>query len=399
MKRIFIMAHSMDIGGAEKSLLGILENIDTTSYRVDLFLLRHEGELLKYLPEGIDLLPPDPLYSSMGVPLKNLIKSGYFKLAYKRYIGKKKANKKIKELQIKSDNNIFNEYSHKYTVSVLPQINSEEYDLAISFMSPHYYVAERVCAKKKVAWIHTDYSKIIVDVESETAMWNMYDDIIAVSDKVKQTFLKTFTKITAEIKVIENIVPYKYIQSIASEFPVDNEMKNDGTIKLLSIGRFTYPKRFDEVPEMCKLIRENGLNVVWYIIGFGNDEELINTRIAEENMQRYVINLGKKENPYPYIKACDFYLQPSRYEGKSIAVREAQLFSKPVIITDYPTAYNQLRDGVDGVIVPMELKRAADAVSDFIKDTAKQRAIIENTKSFDYVGKQEINKIYALLEG
>ena len=398
MKNIFIMAHSMDIGGAEKSLLGILENIDTTRYQVDLFLLRHEGELLKYIPSGINLMPADPMYSLMGIPLKEVIKRGHFRIAYKRYIGKKKANERLSFLNIDTDNNVVNEYSHKYTVDVLPQISQKEYDLAVSFMSPHYYVAKRVNAKKKVAWIHTDYSKIKVDVESETAMWDMYDKIIAVSEMVMKAFLKTFSPLRKKVSVIENIVPFDYIKKIAEDFTVENEMKTDGSIKLLSIGRFSYPKRFDEVPLICKRIREHGLNVKWYLIGFGGDEQLINSKIAETDMGEFVINLGKKDNPYPYIKACDFYIQPSRYEGKSIAVREAQLFSKPVAITNYTTAKGQLRDGVDGLIVPMELIQAADAITAFIGNTKLQQEIISNTKKIDYIGKKEVEKIYALLE-
>lgn len=398
MNKIFIMAHSMDIGGAEKSLLGLLENIDTSRYQVDLFLLRHEGALLNYLPDGINLLPESPHYSSMGVPLKNVIKKGYLKIAYCRYIGKKKAGKRLKELRIDCDNNIVNEYSHKYTVGVLPQITDEKYDLAISFMSPHYYVAKKVNAKKKVAWIHTDYSTFEVDVESETVMWNMYDNLIAVSDLVQKAFLKTFPTLASKTMVIENIIPYQYINKLSNEFSADGEMQSDGSIRLLSIGRFTYPKRFDEVPLMCKKLREKGLNVTWYLIGFGGDEQLINAKIEENRMQRYVINLGKRENPYPYIKACDMYIQPSRYEGKSIAVREAQLFSKPVIITNYTTAHSQLRDGIDGVIVPMDLLHAVDAIADLIKDKEKQQMLICNTKKSDYIGKQEIEKVYALLE-
>ena len=398
MNKIFIMAHSMDIGGAEKSLLGLLENIDTSRYQVDLFLLRHEGALLNYLPDGINLLPESPHYSSMGVPLKNVIKKGYLKIAYCRYIGKKKAGKRLKELRIDCDNNIVNEYSHKYTVGVLPQITDEKYDLAISFMSPHYYVAKKVNAKKKVAWIHTDYSTFEVDVESETVMWNMYDNLIAVSDLVQKAFLKTFPTLASKTMVIENIIPYQYINKLSNEFSADGEMQSDGSIRLLSIGRFTYPKRFDEVPLMCKKLREKGLNVTWYLIGFGGDEQLIKAKIEENRMQRYVINLGKRENPYPYIKACDMYIQPSRYEGKSIAVREAQLFSKPVIITNYTTAHSQLRDGIDGVIVPMDLLHAVDAIADLIKDKEKQQMLICNTKKSDYIGKQEIEKVYALLE-
>jgi len=398
MKNIFIMAHSMDIGGAEKSLLGILENIDVTQYQVDLFLLRHEGELINYIPDGINLMPPNKYYSLMGIPLKAVIKSGHLKIAYKRIVGKRKANKRIKELDINSDNNIINEYSHKYTVGVLPKISKKKYDLAVSFMSPHYYVAKRINADKKVAWIHTDYSTYKIDVESETAMWDMYDEIMAVSELVKKAFLKTFPSMSGKVNVIENIIPYEYIKRLSAEFSADSEMKNDGSVKLLSIGRFSYPKRFDEVPLLCKRIRENGLNVKWYLIGFGGDEELINSKISESNMGDYVINLGKKDNPYPYIKACDFYIQPSRYEGKSIAVREAQLFSKPVVITNYTTAQAQLKNGYDGIIVPMELTQAADAITDFIRNTNLQQTIIFNTKKSDYVGNEEIKKIYALLE-
>lgn len=392
------MAHSMDIGGAEKSLLGILENIDVTQYNVDLFLLRHEGELINYIPKGINLMPPNKYYSLMGTPLKEVIKSGYLKIAYKRIIGKRKANKRIKELNINSDNNIINEYSHKYTVGTLPKISQKKYDLAISFMSPHYYVAKRVNADKKVAWIHTDYSTYKIDVKSETAMWDMYDEIIAVSELVKRAFLKTFPSLSGKVNVIENIIPYWYIKRLSAEFSADSEMKNDGSVKLLSIGRFSYPKRFDEVPLICKRIRENGLNIKWYLIGFGDDEELINSKITESSMVDYVINLGKKDNPYPYIKACDFYIQPSRYEGKSIAVREAQLFSKPVVITNYTTAQAQIKNGYDGIIVPMELTQAADAITDFIRNTNLKQTIISNTKKSDYVGNKEIKKIYALLE-
>lgn len=398
MKDIFIMAHSMELGGAEKSLLGILENFDYQKYNVDLFLLRHQGELIDYIPQKVNVLPENKCYSSLGIPIMNVIRKGNFKIAYGRYIGKRKAIKRIQQLQITTDHNIINEYSHKYTVNYLPIISHKKYDLAISFMSPHYFIAKNVIAEKKVAWIHTDYSTFLVDVDSETDMWNQYDEIISISDAAKESFLRTFPVFEKKVKVIENIIPINYIKSLSDAFSVEHEMVNDGSIKLLSIGRFTFPKRFDEVPQMCKIIRDNGLNVKWYLIGFGGDEKLINSQIEKEHIKEYVINLGKKENPYPYIKACDFYIQPSRYEGKSIAVREAQIFSKPVVITDFSTAHSQLRDGVDGLIVPMNLVGASNGISEFIRNTSLQKQIVENTKKNDYVGKNEIKKLYALLE-
>lgn len=397
MKKIFIMAHSLEIGGAERALLGLLENIDTTQYQVDLFLLRHQGELMEYLPKTINLLPENPKYSALGIPISVVLKRGQFKVALARYKGKRKALQRIKQLKVVGDNNIVNEYSHKYTMNVLPEISQVEYDLAISFMSPHYFVTHKVNAKRKIAWIHTDYATFQVDVESELKMWNEYDNIVSISEDVSKSFLKTFPSLKSKIILIENIMPIRYMKILAKSFSVEKEMPFDNSIKLLTLGRFVYPKKMEEIPVICKKIREINLNVKWYIIGFGNDEELIQKKIIENGMKDYVIILGKKANPYPYIKACDFYIQPSRYEGKSIAVREAQVFHKPVVITNYSTASSQLEDGMDGIIVPMDIEKTAEGIVALIKNKELQKKLCNNMKNRDYVKQKEIEKIYQLM--
>ena len=114
-------------------------------------------------------------------------------------------------------------------------------------------------------------------------------------------------------------------------------------------------------------------------------------------MSDNVILLGKKENPYPYIKACDIYVQPSRYEGKSITVREAQILCKPVIVTNYPTASSQVQDGVDGIIVPMDVDACAKEMTAFMRDKEKQAEIVEYLQTHDYGNENEIEKIYQLV--
>ena len=111
-------------------------------------------------------------------------------------------------------------------------------------------------------------------------------------------------------------------------------------------------------------------------------------------MQEHVIMLGKKENPYPYLKACDIYVQPSRYEGKCVSVIEAQMLHKPVIITNYATSKSQLEDGVDGVIVPMENEKCAEGICRVIKDKELQKTLIENTKKRDYTNAEMVEKLY-----
>lgn len=395
MKKILIFSHAMELGGAERALLGLLEAIDTTKYSVDLFLMRHQGELLKYISDNVKLLPENKKYSCLAIPMKEVIRQRQFGVAFGRIRGLFAAKKRVKQLKL-GDNDVALEYSHKYTLRYMPQVSKEEYDLAISFLTPHYFVADKVRAKKKIAWIHTDYAFVEVDRQSQLKMWERYDNIISISDDVTKSFVKTFPSLKEKIVMIENIMPMKYMQELANAFSAEKEMPQN-SVSLLTIGRFSPQKKMDEIPQICKRIRESGVDAKWYLIGFGGDEVLIRQRIAEAGAEDYVIILGKKENPYPYIKACDIYVQPSRYEGKSVAVREAQILGKPVIITNYATAASQLKDGVDGVIVPMDIEACADGIIKVIKDKRLQETLIENTKKTDYTNASEINRFYDLM--
>lgn len=395
MKKILIFSHAMELGGAERALLGLLEAIDTTKYSVDLFLMRHQGELLKYIPDNVNLLPENKKYSCLAIPMKEVIRQCQFGVAFGRIRGLFAAKKRVKQLKL-GDNDVALEYSHKYTLRYMPQVSKEEYDLAISFLTPHYFVADKVRAKKKIAWIHTDYAFVEVDRQSQLKMWERYDNIISISDNAMESFVKTFPTLEERVSVIENIMPMQYMSQLADEFSAKEEMPKS-EVNLLTIGRFCNAKRMDEIPQICKRIRESGVDAKWYLIGFGGDEALIRQRISEAGAEDYVIILGKKENPYPYIKACDIYVQPSRYEGKSVAVREAQILGKPVIITNYTTAASQLKDGVDGVIVPMDIEACADGIIKVIKDKRLQETLIENTKKTDYTNAGEIEKLYQLM--
>ena len=107
--------------------------------------------------------------------------------------------------------------------------------------------------------------------------------------------------------------------------------------------------------------------------------------------------LGKKENPYPYIANCDIYVQPSRYEGKSVTVREAQILGKPVIITNYPTAKSQVKDGVDGIICNINNDSIAEAIYNLAQNKETQIEISNYLASHDYGNENEVEKIYELL--
>lgn len=395
-KKVIVIAHAMEIGGAERALLGLLNSFEYSKYQVDLFLMRQEGELFKFIPKEVNLLPMNQA-RYLAVPMKSLISKHEISMLYGRLKAKYLAKKKVKELGLKKENQVELTYSHRYTWEYMDDINPDvEYDLAISFLTPHYICLNHVKAKKKIAWIHTDYSTIDIDVETELGMWERYDYIASISENVTETFLKKFPTLQDKIIRIDNIVTSNMVERQADE-EIDIEFEQEGHLKLLSIGRFSYQKNFDNVPEICKFILKSGLNVKWYLLGFGGDEQLIRDNIEKCGMQEKVIILGKKDNPYPYIKNCDIYVQPSRYEGKAVTVREAQILQKPVIITDYATAHSQIEDGYDGVIVPLDNKECAKGIERVIRDSDLQNKLIENTKKTHYSNESEVEKIYKLI--
>lgn len=397
MKKIIIISHAMEIGGAERALLGLLNSFDYSKYQVDLFLCRHEGELLKEIPKEVNLLSTNQA-KYLAVPMINLIKEKQFKMLYGRLKAKMLAKRTIKKQKLKSENQVELTYSHLYTYQYIEQINPNvEYDLAISFLTPHYICRNKVKAKKYIAWIHTDYSTIDMDIKKEIDMWEQYDYIASISDNCTDAFLLKMPILKDKIIRIDNIITKDMIDRQSIEFDVDQEMDSK-SIKLLSVGRFSYAKNFDNIPEICSYVVKNIENVKWYIVGYGGDEQLIKDKIKEYNMQEHVFILGKKENPYPYLKVCDFYVQPSRYEGKAVTVREAQILNKPVIITDFPTAKSHLDNGIDGIIVSADNKDCANGVIDFIKDKELQNKIINYLKDHDYSNSAEINKLYDLME-
>lgn len=393
-KNILILMPSMFIGGAERSLIGLMESIDYTKYNIDLFLYRREGEFLKFIPNKVNLLPQISSYTNFDRPIKDVLFSKNFRFGLKRLKAKIDIKKRGQE-------NVWSslQYIYHNIMPLLPNLD-KEYDLAINFLNPAEILVEKVNAKKKIAWIHTDYTKIVPDKELDLKVYSNVDYIANVSKTCEEQFLSIYNQLEDKCIVVENILSENFIKEQSQEKIMDKQFNDvdEETIKILSIGRYDGAKNFDNVPEICSNILKNGYKVKWYIIGFGTDENLIKEKIKEFNMQDNIILLGKKENPYPYIKGCDIYVQPSRYEGKSVAVREAQILNKPVVITNFETSKSQLIDGFDGIIVPMDNEGCAEGIYNLIKDKELQQRLIENTKITDYTNKQELEKIYALLE-
>lgn len=384
----------MEIGGAETALIGLLNALDPARVDVDLFLYDHRGEMMQFIPEWVNLLPQIPKYSVLERPIVELVKRGFWGIAAARMSAKLIG--KLTNVPSFSMDVFTSLFTNKLLPTICPQ---KKYDLAISFLTPHTYVKNKVVAKKKIAWIHTDYTIYPIAKNVERPIWRSYNYIASISNDVTRTFLQVFPTLAPKIMEIENILSPTFVRKRAELQNVDKEIRHEGTITLLSVGRFSDAKNYDNVPDICKrLINETKLNIKWYIIGYGGDEALIRQKNKEAGMEEHVILLGKRSNPYPYIKACDIYVQPSRYEGKSVTVREAQMLCKPVVVTNYPTAPSQIRSGIDGVIVPMDNEGCAHGLAEVICDKSLQERIIAHLKTHDYGNESEVDKIYELIE-
>lgn len=389
--------HYMEIGGAERALLGLLNAIDTDKVDVDLFINQHTGEFMSLIPKKINLLPEIPQYRAIETPLISAIKSKQYRIAFARLKAKLKYSIYLKTLpeEQQEREGSATHYVADEVIRYLPSLyNLGCYDLAISFLDPPHIVQDKVHAKKRIEWIHTDFSYIKVNYDVEFLRWKKNDYIASISQDITKQFLKTFPLLKDKIIEIENILSPSFIRQQATLF-TPNEMRGD-FIKICSVGRFCYQKNFESIPFIAKILRAKGLKFKWYIVGFG-DTTQIRQNIAATETDDCVIILGKKENPYPYIAAADIYAQPSRYEGKSVTVREAQILGIPVVITNYPTAPSQVRHGDDGIICELSNESIADAIYSLVNDKSQLDKIKGYIQSHDYGNESEINKIYNLL--
>ena len=394
MKKVLVASFDMEVGGVERSLISMLHNFDY-KYDVDLMLYSHTGDFMDLLPKSPNLLPEDKIYKTFRMPIAQIAKQGNIPMAISRVysILESKLISKIKGL----DESVYAQmqYMWKNSLCFLPKYK-KKYDVAISYLWPHYFVAQKVDAKVKIAWIHTDYSKLETDIEVDLKMWDKFDHIVAVSEECKNAFLKKYGKLKDKVIVIENITSPKFIETMAKE-KVENPMNDDNCFKIVSVARLSYAKGIDNAVRALKLLVDKGYdNIKWYIVGYGGDEEIIKNLIKENKLEDKFILLGKQINPYPYMKSADLYVQPSRYEGKAVTVCEAQILSKPVLITNYTTAKRQIKDGFDGCITELSVEGIANGIEMLYKNEDLRNKLSNNCKNTNYSNKDELQKLYDL---
>ncbi|MGG0722226.1 glycosyltransferase [Bacillus mycoides] len=397
MKDILVASFDMEVGGVERSLISMLEGFDYKKYAVDLMLYRHQGDFLELVCNKVNLLEEVPQYTTFRKSIGETLKDKEYGIGFSRILSKINTRFAGKAKGIVETGYYQMQLMWKYAIPFLPKLD-KEYDVAISYLWPHYFVADKVKAKKKIAWIHTDYSTIETDIEMDLKVWNKFDCIVAVSEACKNSFLKKYSALKNKVIVMENITSPQFIRDMANE-EIDTPMLLDNRFKVITVARLSHAKGIDNAVRALRILKDKGYeNIAWYVVGYGGDETMIKNLIRDLKLENSFVLLGKQINPYPYIKEADLYVQPSRYEGKAVTVGEAQILAKPVLITNYTTANSQVKNGVDGYITELSVEGIADGIEKLYKDATVRKQLANNCSNTDYSNKYELNKLYEIIE-
>lgn len=397
MKKVLIASFDMEVGGVERSLISMLDNFDYKNYQVDLMLYRHQGDFMNLVSKNVNLLEEIEQYTTFRKSISEILREKQFAIGSSRIISKINADLKGKFNRLAEPGYYQMQLMWKYALPYLPKLQ-KEYDVAISYLWPHYFVAEKVKAKKKIAWIHTDYSTVETDIKLDLKMWKKFDHIVAVSEACKTSFLNKYGELENKVIVIENITSPEFIREMANK-KVENPLVQDNRFKIVTVARLSHAKGIDNAVKALKILIEKGYaDIAWYVVGYGGDEYMIKDLIKETKIEDSFILLGKQTNPYPYMKEADLYVQPSRYEGKAVTVGEAQILSKPVMITNYATSRSQVKDGFDGYITELSVEGLVTGIERLYKDSTKRKTLINNCIKTDYKNSNELDKLYNMVD-
>ena len=372
MKHVLFVMDTLRMGGAEKSLVSLLKSLDPERVKADLLVFEGTGVLRREIPDWVNVIEAEPITRAMTLELRkylpDLLKAGRFGAALARFAMSLQAKKCAKQ----------NKPSFGWGIAAkhIPQLPGR-YDAAVGYLEgfPDFYVIDKVKADKKFGWIHIDMTERKPALE-EKAYYEAFDGIATISDICLNAFVKRFSGVSEKIRIIENIVLPSEVRQKA-DATVQTNWKDDA-VHLVTVGRLDYQKGIDVAARACKVLKDRGVNVCWHVYGKGIMHGEIAAYAAEQGLDGTFLLEGMNPNPYPYMKQADILVQPSRWEGKSIVLDEAKILGKAIVVTNYPSVYDQIEDGVTGIITGMEPEQIADGIQRVLEDPALKKKLEEN---------------------
>lgn len=367
MKSVIFVSYSMGIGGVEKALLGVTDKFIKEGWDVHLALIKPEGEFLRYLSEDIKIHKIDAFERIQPLihnPMKKTMQDDF-----------KKGN--IYRAFIIGLCLLFSKLQHgckklyDYAFNDVPVFSDTIFDLAVAFAGPDAfidtYVDKCVKAKEKWGWVHFDISKFGIDRSIIANSYKNYAKINIVSEQAKTIFDQMFPQFICKTQFTPNVVDNETIIRLSEEIIPFSESVN--CLMLLTVGRISKEKGQYKALQSLKILIDRGMkNLKWWFVGSGSDLERCQDFVVLNGLSDYVVFVGAKANPYPYMKRCDMYVQPSEHEGFCITLAEAKLFGMPIVATDFTGAKEQLTNyPVYNRVVEHNAIALADAIMEVSK--------------------------------
>lgn len=400
MKKVLFVINTLGCAGAETALIELLKSLDEKEYELSLYVLMGQGEMIDKIPENVKLLNDhyckDSVLSKQGkqAMMKTVWRSfwengnvfGKFAYIVRTFSAMRRTGK------FQPDKILWRVISDGS-----PRFE-ETYDLAVAYLEggSTYYVADHVKAKKKAAFIHIDYENSGYTRGMDRNCFDKMDRIFTVSDEVKKHFLNVYPKYQDKVKVFHNIINQDEIRRKAEE-ETGFEDHFDG-VRLLTVGRLTYQKAYDIAIDAMKLIKDRGYKVRWYILGEGSERPALEKKVKELGLEKEFLMPGAVSNPFPYYKQADIYVHATRFEGKSIAIQEAQTLGCAIIASDCNGNREQIVQEKDGLLCQLNPESIAEAVISLVEDRDKRIRLGNAAKEKDIVHKGEIKLLLELMQ-
>lgn len=364
-KRLLFIINTMGRAGAETALINLLNKlVSTGEYDLSLYAIIPRGELFARIPESVHILNKSWSCGSVLswggrlAILKSVLSACFYHLTGFRLLPSIIRNmlaQKKETGRIQPDKALWRLLAE----GSAPQ--KDEYDLAVAYIegASAYYLADRVKAKRKAAFIHIDYQKAGYTPSMDQGCYDKVDRVFVVSNEVGEKFCAVYPHYRDKVLLFRNLLDQELIRFRALEPGFNDDFKG---VRLVTVGRLHYQKGYDVAIEACGILRKAGYPVRWYILGEGPERAALERQITDAGLQNDFILMGAKDNPYPYVHQADLYIHATRFEGKSIAIEEAQILGKTIIASDCTGNTEQIVDGYDGWLISLSANNLAKAI-------------------------------------
>lgn len=399
MKKILFTINTLGLAGAEVAMLSLLKQLDPKEYDISLFVLTGQGELRNRVPDYVKIL--NNTYSECSVlsaeGRKHLMKTVLKALVIKGKVFTlfpylcKHSFQQLKAGRIRADKLLWR------VISDGAQRFEEEYDLAVAYLegAATYYVADHVKANKKATFLHVDYLEAGYSRSLDKECYLGFDKVFTVSDEVKESFLKVYPDCTHKTQVFHNILNQDDIREKA-KLPGGFQDDYEG-FRILTVGRLTQQKAYDISIEAMKRLKDKGIQARWYVLGEGDQRPMLTAQIEKLGLQKEFVLLGAVNNPYPYYAQADLYVHATRFEGKSIAIQEAQTLGCPMVVSDCSGNREQVIQGVDGVLCDLTPEAICTSIMELYENEEKRLLLGREVAKKQLTNPEEVNKLLTII--